>query len=244
MNEGKAWLATKTEPAEMNVDGAWNSGDWGMMLLHQAKNAREVTGTSDNWGIEGVVSGKKVFLVFSRKGGLAYTAEASQKEDGSLSGSYIKGIMQSGSGDKAMLLRKAAEVPTSQPGGAGDAPTHVVVYRKHYHNCPQVKAPVYVDGKEVADLQNGRYLTLNLSPGKHLIGTTTIGKMGTQTEDLDVAPGATYYVNFEFPSAWVCTIDIQKIDASEASEAIAKLKPNDAKRVKVPEMVSLDPIGK
>jgi len=244
INEGKAWLAAKTEPAEINVDGTWDSSEWGMMLLHQAKNAREVTGTSDNWEIEGVVSGKKVFLVFSSKGRLVYTTEASQKEDGSLSGSYIKGIMRSDSGNKAMLLRKTADAQTSQPADAGNAPTHVVVYRKHYHNCPQVKAPVYVDGKEVADLQNGRYLTLNLSPGKHMIGTTKIGRMGSQAEYFDVAPGTTYYVNFEFPSAWVCTIDIQKADASEATEAIAKLKPNDAKRVKIPEMVSLDPIGK
>src|SRR5208337_2728531 len=113
--EGKAWLDAKTEPAEVNVDGTWDSSEWGMMLLHQAKNAREVTGTSDNWEIEGVVSGKKVFHVFSSKGRLVYTAEASQKEDGSLSGSYIKGIMQSDSGNKAMLLRKTAEAQTSQP---------------------------------------------------------------------------------------------------------------------------------
>ena len=34
INEGKAWLAAKTEPAEINVDGTWDSSEWGMMLLH------------------------------------------------------------------------------------------------------------------------------------------------------------------------------------------------------------------
>jgi hypothetical protein len=246
-NDAKSWLAAHSDPAEIDVDGAWNSDEWGMLLLHQAKGAREVTGTSDNWEIEGVVSGKKVFLAFLSKGQLAYTAEVAQNEAGTLTGSYAKGILQSGANNIVLVLHKAAGAQVAQaaqPGESGGALAHVVVYRKHYHNCPQIKAPVYIDGKEAAEVQNGRYLTLNLSPGKHLIGTTTIGKMGSQTEYLDLAPGSTYYVNFEFPSAWVCTIEIQKTNAAEAISAISKLKPNDANRVKMPEMVSLDPIGK
>jgi hypothetical protein len=243
----KSWLAAHSDPAEINVDGAWDSEQWGTVLLHQTRGAREVTGTSDNWEIEGVVSGKKVYLVFFSKGELAYTAEVALSEAGTLTGSYAKGILQSGSGNKFLTLRKAAGTQASQaaqPGEAGGALAHVVVFRKHYHNCPQIKAPVYVDGKEAADVQNGRYLTLNLSPGKHLIGTSKIGKMGSQTEDLDLVPGSTSYINFEFPSAWVCTIEIQKTDAEAAGSAISKLKPNDANKVKMPEMVSLGSIGK
>jgi hypothetical protein len=246
-NEGKSWLAAHSDPAEINVEGSWDSEQWGKMLLYQAKSAREVTGTGDNWEIEGVVSGKKVFLVFLTKGELAYTAEVALNEAGTLTGSYAKGILQSGSRNKAMALHKAEWSQASQaaqPGAAAGAPAHVVVYRKHYHNCPQVKAQVIIDGKEVADVQNGRYLTLNLPPGKHLIGTSKVGYMGSQTEDLDLAPGSTSYINFEFPSAWVCTIEIQKTDAANAEPALSKLKPNDASRVKMPEMVSLDPIGK
>jgi hypothetical protein len=246
-NEAKLWLAAQSDPAEINVDGAWDSEEWRTVLLHQAKGTREVTGTSDNWEIEGVVSGKKVYLVFFSKGQTAYTAEAALSEAGTLTGSYAKGILKSGSSNIPLVLRKAAGAQasqTAQPGEAGGASAHVVVYRKHYHNCPQIKAQVFIDGKEAADVQNGRYLTLNLSPGKHLIGTTKVGKYGSQTEDLDLAPGSTSYINFEFPSAWVCTIEIQKTDAAEAQDAISKLKPNDASRVKMPEMVSLDPIGK
>jgi hypothetical protein len=242
-NEAQSWLATHTGAAEINVDGVWDSSDWGKVLLHQAKDAREVTRTSDNWEIEGVVSGKTVFLAFIGKGQVGFTGEATMNEDGTLTGSYSKGILQSGSGNKKLVLHKAASQAAHQ-GETGGAPAHVVVFRKHYHNCPQVKAQVFVDGKEAVDIQNGRYLTLNLSPGIHLIGTTTIGKIGSQTQDLDLAPGSTSYINFEFPSAWVCTIEIQKTDATEAEKALSKLKPNDANKVKIPEMVSLDPIGK
>lgn len=34
-------------------------------------------------------------------------------------------------------------------------------------------APVYVDGERVADLMNGEYLTLYLTPGVHRIGVST-----------------------------------------------------------------------
>lgn len=243
-NEAQSWLAAHADPAEINVDGVWDSDVWGKMILHQEKGAREVTGTGDNWEIEGVVSGKKVFMAFLDKGYLIYTAEAALNENGKLVGSYAKGILEPGARNTAMALLKE-EASSASPGvQSGGATAHVVVFRKHYHNCPQVKAQVMIDGKEAADVQNGRYLTLNLPPGKHLIGTSKVGYYGSQTEELDLAPGSTSYINFEFPSAWVCTIEIQKTDAAEALAALSKLKPNDASRVKIPEMVSLDPIGK
>lgn len=246
-SEATSWLSTYPGPAEVNVDGVWDSNEWGKMILHQEQGAREVTGTSDNWEIEGVVSGKKVYLAFVGKGRLAYTAQATLSEAGILNGDYAKGILDPGGKNIPLVLHKvegAQASPAAQTGEASGATAHVVVFRKHYHNCPQVKAQVMVDGKEIADVQNGRYLTLNLPPGKHLIGTSKVGYMGSQTEELDLASGSTSYVNFEFPSAWVCTIEIQKTDAATAEAALSKLKPNDANRVKMPEVVSLDPITK
>jgi hypothetical protein len=247
MNEAKAWLDTHSDPAEIDVNGFWHSGNWDTVLLHQAKGAREITGTADNWEIKGVVSGKTLFLVFYGNEKIAYSATVTLSEDGTLHGGYAKGILQPGEKNIELILHRIAESKTSpaaQPGTATDVPAHVIVYRKHYHNCPQVHARLFVDGKEAADLDNGRYLTLNLSPGKHLIGTSKIGYMGSQVEGLDLAPGSTSYVNFEFPSAWVCTIEIRKADAWDAKAALSKLKPNDAKRVKMPDIVSLDTIGK
>src|SRR5580704_11815459 len=114
LGEAKSWLAAHSDPAEIDVDGAWDSEEWGTVLLHQTGGAREVTGTSDNWEIEGVVTGKKVYLVFFSKGELAYTAEVAQNEAGTLAGSYAKGILQSGSGNKLLSLRKAAGMQASQ----------------------------------------------------------------------------------------------------------------------------------
>jgi hypothetical protein len=246
MKEAKSWLAAHSDPAEINVDGIWDSDAWAKVLLHQAKNTRVVTGTSDNYEIEGVVSGKKVFLVFFYKGRLGYTAEIAPDDTDSLIGTYDKGILRSESGRRLFVLSRVVDVQTPASAHTDKtvgAPARVVVYREHYYNCPQVKARIYVDGKEAAELQNGRYLTLILAPGKHLIGTSTVGYMGSQTNDIDLTPGSTSYIHFDFPSAWVCKIEISEPDAAYAESEISKLKPNDAKRVKIPEMVSLDPIG-
>ncbi len=243
----KAWLALHSDPAEINVDGLWDSNEWGKVLFHQAKGSREVTGTADNWEVQGVVSHKSVYIAFSYQGTLTYTAEVTLNDLEALTGSYSKGILQPGSEKTGLTMTrvKGSEIsPAAAPGVAEDALAHVVVYRKHSVNHSNVVPPIYLDGKKVADLEHGHYLTLNLSPGKHLIGSIKVGKMGSQTEDLDLAPGSTTYINFEFASAWVNTLDILKTDAPTALSELGKLKPSDAKKVKMPEMVSLDPITK
>jgi hypothetical protein len=250
-NGVKSWLASYADPAQISVDGVWESGEWGTALLHQTKGAREITGTTDNSVIEGVVSGNTAYLAFvwhDRKGKVSkiYTASLTLGQDGNLHGRYARSIDPVAKEDLSIELKKTVAAPSAsaaaEPGSASAAPAHVVVYREHFHNCPQVKAPVFADGKEAASLENGRYLTLNLPPGKHLIGTTKAGYYGTQAIDLDLAPDKTYYIHFDFPSAWVCTIDVTAVSATEALSVIAKTKPNDANRVKMPEIVSLAPI--
>lgn len=245
------WLASYADPAQISVDGVWQSADWGTAILHQPKGAREITGTADASVIEGVVSGNTVYLAFvwhDRKGRVSkiYTASLTLNKDGDLHGLYARGIQPVDKEALSINLKKTiTAAPTSaetETGSASTGPAHVVVYRDHYHNCPHVKAPVFADGKEAATLENGRYLTLNLPPGKHQIGTSKAGYYGTQAVNLDLAPDKTYYVHFDFPSAWVCTINANQVGAAEAMNIIAKTKPNDANRVKMPEIVSLAPI--
>jgi hypothetical protein len=42
--EGKAWLDAQKDPPAMNVNGTWNSDDWGAFHLIQAEGSREVSG--------------------------------------------------------------------------------------------------------------------------------------------------------------------------------------------------------
>ena len=108
----KSWLASFTDPAKINVDGVWDSGDdWGTVILHQTKDAREITGTCSASEIEGVVSGNTLYLAFvwhdrHGKASKIYTASLTLGEDGGLRGHYARGISPPNKEDLTIKLRK------------------------------------------------------------------------------------------------------------------------------------------
>lgn len=104
--KGKAWLDTHSEPAAVNVNGNWHEKDWGTVVLLQTEGSRDVTGDGDGWAITGVVSGKKIFLLFSQKGTVAYTSELTWESDKSLNGSYANGFMGEKTKTRPMHLVK------------------------------------------------------------------------------------------------------------------------------------------
>ncbi len=104
--EGKTWLDQHTEPAQINVNGIWSSDDWGDVTLNQIEGSREVTGDGDGWRIDGVVSGSMVFLLFSNKGNVEYSAELVAEGGNKLTGAYTGKLMVERSKKKPMLLTK------------------------------------------------------------------------------------------------------------------------------------------
>ena len=104
--KGKAWLDAHSEAAAINVNGDWHAKEWGKIVLNQAQGSRDVTGRGDGWDITGVVSGKQVFLLFSSRGTVVYSAELTSESDTSLNGSYSKGFMSEKTKGKSMHLTK------------------------------------------------------------------------------------------------------------------------------------------
>jgi len=104
--KGKAWLDAHNDPASINVNGTWYAKDWGRIVLDQAQGGRDLSGHGDGWAITGVVSGNQVFLLFSNKGNVEYSAELTSESDGSLNGSYSRGFMGDKSKGKSMHLTK------------------------------------------------------------------------------------------------------------------------------------------
>jgi hypothetical protein len=104
--EGRAWLAQYTDAAQVNVNGTWNGGSWGKVVLQQAEGSREVAGRGDGWTINGVVSGQKVYLLFSHKGRVNYCAELDGATPGALTGGYSTGMMKPKSKLRRMDLKK------------------------------------------------------------------------------------------------------------------------------------------
>ena len=86
--EGKAWLDAQKDPPAMNVNGTWNSDDWGAFHLIQAEGSREVSGNGGGYEIAGVVSGKHLFMLFSTRHTVDYCATVSLNGENTLTGTY------------------------------------------------------------------------------------------------------------------------------------------------------------
>ena len=88
------WLNTISggKPPEIDITGKWQDAPgarfgWGEGYLRQEKN--KISGTIGDYNIEGVVSGKIVYLVFLYRGAVYYTARLEMSQD-LLTGNYFK----------------------------------------------------------------------------------------------------------------------------------------------------------
>ena len=86
--EGKAWLDAQKDPAAVNVNGPWTSEEWGTLHLIQAEGSRDVGGNGGGYEITGVVSGKRLFMLFSSNHTVEYCATLSPNGDNSFAGTY------------------------------------------------------------------------------------------------------------------------------------------------------------
>ena len=86
--EGKTWLDAQKDPAEINVNGTWDSDEWGTFHLIQAERSREVSGNGGGYEITGVVSGKRLFLLFSDGQTVDYCATLSPNGENTMAGTY------------------------------------------------------------------------------------------------------------------------------------------------------------
>src|ERR1700727_498569 len=97
--EGKAWLDAQKDPSAINVNGTWDSEEWGTFHLLQTEGSREVSGNGGGYEITGVVSGKRLFMLFSSRRAVDYCATLSPNGENSLAGTYSdrKSLSHSGS---------------------------------------------------------------------------------------------------------------------------------------------------
>ncbi|MGA2739290.1 MAG: hypothetical protein ABSG65_17855 [Bryobacteraceae bacterium] len=237
--EGKAWLATRSEPAGINVNGSWHAGSWGMITLNQPQGSREVTGKSEDHDISGVVSGDHAYLLFINNGHVYYSADLSQDGPNTLAGQYADGLSWK-SGTRMMhLSRDAQESPNAE---AQASQAYVVVYRvkyKPFHFKTGgiiIKPSVYCDDREVAFMYSGRYFTIAVPAGKHSLSSSSQYKFLS----LKAQPGATYYVRIALTNddairPW---FGVEQVDADTALKELRHLKAADARHITKPEMVS------
>jgi hypothetical protein len=228
--EGKLWLEGKADPAEISVNGIWMGETWGSVTLFQAPGSRDVTGKGDAWDVRGVVSGKKLFLLFSDKGKIEYSAELSGQGAGSLDGRYVEGLLSDRQTGRSIHLSLRSASAKGCKGEAAKAEqASVVVYRISSMVGALIKPSVYCDGQELALMYSGRFFSVPLSPGQHTISLGADGK----SVSVDAKSGDTYYVRVA-PG-----FSIKEVADTSALPELKHLKAADAKHVILPDMVSI-----
>jgi len=84
---------------------------------------------------------------------------------------------------------------------------------------------VYVDGKQIARLDNGRYFSLYVAPGKH-VATSNMKKESPL--DLDVKSGEALYLEMVIVSGtWKAGGRLVPAPAADAVQTLGKMKPLD-----------------
>jgi len=99
----------------------------------------------------------------------------------------------------------------------------IVFFREGHFTGSALKPSIYVDGKEVGRLPNGRWFSVNIEPGKHELRSSAKNEPATVVE---VAPGQTVHVQMVITTGtWRGGGRLLQVDSKEAQDRIAKLKP-------------------
>jgi hypothetical protein len=90
-----------------------------------------------------------------------------------------------------------------------------------------LKPSIYVDGQEVARLNNGSYFTLPIKPGKHNLAS---GAKHEASLDIDAKAGESNYVQMIIVTGtWRGAGRLVPVPADDGKTAISKLKPLELK---------------
>ena len=139
------------------------------------------------------------------------------------------------------LLASAQEPtnPAPQTNDAKPSQATVYVYRYKQFVGSALSPSVYCDGTELARMENGRYFTAKLEPGKHSF-TSNDKQSGI---DLDLKAGEQYFIRVEIAAGFakghgrLILVPREQGGYELKSE---KLKPLDASKVANKDVVSLD----
>lgn len=123
----------------------------------------------------------------------------------------------------ALFAQQSAQ-PAAQPASGT---TSIAFFREGHYYGKALKPSIYVDGKQVARLENGRWFSMPIAPGKHEVSSSAKNEAATV---VNVSAGETDYVQMVITTGtWRGSGRLMEVDSAEAQQKIAKLKPLDQK---------------
>lgn len=112
--------------------------------------------------------------------------------------------------------------PATADGDKGKEST-IVFFREGHFTGAALKPSIYVDGKEVDRMANGRWFSVQTEPGKHQLQSSAKNEPATVIETV---PGETTYVQMVIlTGTWRGGGRLLQVDPGQAQKVIAKLKP-------------------
>lgn len=99
----------------------------------------------------------------------------------------------------------------------------IIFFREGHMNGAALKPSVYLDGKELDRLANGRWLSVHTEPGKHNVQSSAKNEPATV---IDIKEGETIYVQMVIVNGtWRGAGRLMQVDGTDAQKAIGQLKP-------------------
>jgi PEGA domain/Protein of unknown function (DUF2846) len=117
------------------------------------------------------------------------------------------------------------------PALQADPTALLVFYRSSHYTGSALKPSIYLDGREIARLENGRYFSLFVEPGQHQL-SSSMKEAPLQVEAK--AGEATYLEMVIMQGTWRGGGRLIPTPAGDASAAIAKLKQLERKWISDP----------
>ena len=112
---------------------------------------------------------------------------------------------------------------STQPDVDKGKDSTIVFFREHHFTGSALKPSIYLDGKEMDRLTNGRWFSVHAEPGKHQLQSSAKNEPATVIET--VAGETTYVQMVILTGNWRGGGRLLQVDAGEAQKVVAKLKP-------------------
>lgn len=132
------------------------------------------------------------------------------------------------------LVAVPTPAPAETSGGAAGGVATVYIYRPNKWVGRALEPSVFADGVELARMDNGRFLTLRLTPGRHLIHMTDKKK----GYDINVGAGEVYYFRVGIETGmWKGQGKLVLDEHERGEKEVKKLKPLGDDKIKDRTMV-------
>ena len=141
----------------------------------------------------------------------------------------MQDLKAAGVPDAVILAMVEAPLLANKGETIGTGPAVVYVYRHKNFGTRNMQPSVYVDGVEVARMDDGKFFTIKLDPGKHSV---EINK-GHSGAEIDMAPGGQYYFRVDIiPGFWKARGQITYVQKEQGALELKKMKPLESKWLK------------